>query len=144
MGMFDTIEIEKDIPNGPEAGEYQSKDLDCLMDYYTIDSNRLYKKVYKYHPVPKEKQKHILHLLESEYVGLLDINFHGWVEIYGAYETWKLKFTDGELKECKMTESLPRPQEKQDQDKDKITSKITYWSGDGYEYEIDEEEEDGY
>ena len=141
MGMFDTVEIEKDILNGPEAGEYQTKDLDCLMDYYAIENNRLYKKVYKYHPVPKEKQKHILHLIESEYVGLLDLNFHGWIEIYGVYETWELKFTDGELKECKMTESLPKPEQKEE---DKDQPKIAYWSGDGYEYEVDDNEEEGY
>lgn len=143
MGMFDTIEIEKDIPNGPESGEYQSKDLDCLMDCYSVENNRLYKKVYKYHPVPKERQKHVFHLVESEYIGLLDINFHGWIEIYGAYETWKLKFTDGELKECKMIESLPKPESKEEE-KENEQLKIAYWSGDGYEYEVDDDEEEGY
>lgn len=140
MSMFDSIEIEKDIPNGPDAGEYQSKDLDCLMDHYILEDNRLYKKIYKYNPVPKERRKNIFHLIESEFIGLLDLNFHGWIEIYGAYETWKLKFTDGEIKECKMTESLPKPEQKEQDN----PPEIAYWSGDGYEYEVDDDEDESY
>ena len=138
----DTIEIEKDIPNGPQSGEYQTKDLDCIMDQYIIENNRILKKIIKYHQVPKMEQKHPFHLLNSEFMGLLDVQFHGIIEIYGVYDTWQLKFTDGELKECKLTESLPKPQESK-QEKEEQPSHA-YWSGDGYEYELDDEEEDGY
>ena len=140
MGLFDTIEIEKDIPNGPESGEYQTKDLDCIMDQYVIENKRILKKIFKYHPVPKSEQKHLFHIVNSEFMGLLDVQYHGVIEMYGAYDTWKLKFTDGELKECKLTESLPKPEE----NKEEQQSSHAYWSGDGYEYELDEEEEQGY
>lgn len=106
MGVFDTIEIDKDILNGPKSGEYQTKDLECSMDTYHLEDGKLFKRMYRYNPVEKDKRKNFLQLHVREFVGLMDIQFHGWIEIYGAYDTWKLKFTDGELKECKLMESF--------------------------------------
>jgi hypothetical protein len=149
MGMFDTIEIENDIENGPKAGEYQTKNLDSALETYHIQGGRLIKRVYKYNPIEESKRKHKWHFMEAEFIGLMDIEYHGWIEIYGAYNTWKLKFTDGELKECKIMEQFNQPtvveeeEEEEEEIREKQTLKdgeIAYWSGDGGEYVIDEEE----
>ena len=152
MGMFDTIEVETSVENGPESGEYQTKDLESCLHTYVLEDNRLYLKLYKYKPVDESKKRHQLHFFESEYVGLSDTDFHGWLEIYGAYETWKLKFTDGELKECKLMESFAKPTgsanpQNEEQVAENQTLKdgeVAYWSGDGQEYTIDEEDDAGY
>jgi len=142
--MFDTIEIENDIHNGPKAGEYQTKDLDSALETYHIRDSKLIKRVYKYHTVEESKRKHKWHLIEAEFLGLMDIDYHGWIEIYGAYSTWRLKFTDGELKECKIMEQFNQPTVVEEEEiREKQTLKdgeIAYWSGDGGEYVIDEEE----
>ncbi len=149
MGMFDTIEIENDIQNGPKAGEYQTKDLDSALETYHIRDNRLIKRAYKYHAVEESKRKHKWHLMEAEFIGLMDIDYHGWIEIYGAYSTWRLKFTDGELKECKLMQQFNEPPVVKDEEKTKEeqtlkNGEIAYWSGDGGEYTVDEEDEAGY
>ena len=37
MGMFDWVNVEYPLPNGDESEKnWQTKDLDCLMDVYTI------------------------------------------------------------------------------------------------------------
>ena len=150
MGMFDTIEIENDIQNGPKAGEYQTKDLDCVLDTYHIQNSRLIKRVYRYQPVEESKRKHKWHMIQAEFIGLMDVDYHGWIEVYGAYSTWRLKFTDGELKECKLMEQFNEPTGSVNQDneeKENQTLKegeIAYWSGDGGEYTIDEEDDAGY
>lgn len=150
--MFDTIEIEVDIENGPESGEYQTKHLDCALDTYHLDNGRLFKRVYKYNPVEESRRKHKFHIFEAEFIGLMDIEFHGWIEIYGAYDTWKLKFTDGELKECKLMESFNKPtgsknieNEEQIAENESLKAgEVAYWSGDGGEYTVDEDDDAGY
>lgn len=104
--MFDTIEIEVDIVNGPKAGEYQTKDLESVMDTYVLENNKLYRKTYEFVKIKPKQDKPKWPLYKRKYLGLLDIEFHGWIEIYGAYDTWRLKFTDGELKECKLVETF--------------------------------------
>jgi hypothetical protein len=32
MGLFDTIEVVESIQDGPDAGEYQTKDLGSYLD----------------------------------------------------------------------------------------------------------------
>jgi hypothetical protein len=144
MGMFDTIEIENDIHNGPKAGEYQTKDLDSALETYHIRDSKLIKRVYKYHTVEESKRKHKWHLIEAEFVGLMDIDYHGWIEIYGAYSTWRLKFTDGELKESKLMQQFKEPPVIKEEEQTLKNGEIAYWSGDGQEYEVDEEDEAGY
>jgi len=146
MGVFDTIETEKDIPNGPEAGEYQTKDLDCVMDNYLIEEGRLCKRLYRFKSV--EPSKYTFKLYTSEYLGLLDTSFHGWIELYGAYSTWKLKFTDGDLKECKLMESF-EPTKREDELKELPEDGLDrdesdkYWSGDERQYDLDEDDYEG-
>jgi hypothetical protein len=41
MGMFDTITIEYPLPGENPYGykEFQTKDLDCVLDHYTVDAD---------------------------------------------------------------------------------------------------------
>jgi len=149
MGMFDTIEVEISVENGPGAGEYQTKDLGSCLNTYILENKRLYLKLYKYKPVEETKKRHQLHFFEAEYIGLSDTEFHGWIEIYGAYETWKLKFTDGELKEWKLMESFTKPigsatlQDEEQAVENEIlkSSEAAYWSGDDGEHMVDEDDD---
>jgi len=39
--MFDTINFAEDQPNGPKAGQYQTKDLPCNLDIYHVIDGEL-------------------------------------------------------------------------------------------------------
>ena len=105
MSLFDTIEIATSIEYGPQSGEYQTKDLDSCMDTYMLHNNRLYKRLIKYTVVPMEQRKHpIFGGLISTFIGLADTDYHGYITMYSAEETWKIKFTDGELVGAELTE----------------------------------------
>lgn len=137
--MFDDIEVVRDVENGPPAGEYQTKDLECLMEHFIIDSNRLYKKIVEYEFVPEEERRHpIFGIFRSKFKGLADTHHHGYIEMYDATSTWKLKFTDGELVSSKRTEYIePKLQNQQTSDEPEE------WSGDNKEYDFDPEEYEG-
>ncbi len=143
MGMFDTIEIVRDVDNGPKAGEFQSKDLDSVMDYYVLDNNRLYKKLIEYELIPEEERKHpIFGIFRSKFLGMKDTGYHGIIEAYSVNETWNLKFTDGDLVECLRTEYIPNdvdapPYEPNEEDSD------GEWGGDNRVYEYEPEEYEG-
>lgn len=96
--MFDTIEINEDVENGPTRGEYQTKDLECCLDTYILQNKRLLIKKVKYEHVQEEERTHpIFGIIRSVFLGLEDTQHHGYVEMYGDKATWKLKFTDGIL-----------------------------------------------
>lgn len=38
MGMFDTVKFRYRMPNGKVESDYQTKDLECLCDFYEISS----------------------------------------------------------------------------------------------------------
>ena len=139
MRMFDDIEVVRDIENGPPAGDYQTKDLECIMNHYIIDSGRLYKKLVEYVLVPEEERKHpILGMFRSKFKGLADTHHHGYIEMYDATSTWKLKFTDGELDKCERTHFIPLT------DRSSVTSDDPdEWSGDDKEQDFDPEEYEG-
>jgi len=139
MGMFDDVEVVRDIENGPPAGDYQTKDLECIMDHYIIDSDRLYKKLVEYEFVPEEERKHpILGMFRSKFKGLADTNHHGYIEMYDATSTWKLKFTDGELVKCERTQFIPLTDTSSQTSNDPDE-----WSGDNKEQDFDPEEYEG-
>jgi hypothetical protein len=147
MGMYDTVEIVEDIENGPLVGEYQTKSLENALYTYYIKDNRLILKMYKYEIVPEDERKHpIFGILRSVYIGDEDAKYHGWITIYGVDETWKLKFTDGELMETEFVEAHPRDpdnstfgslgENSQDQE-------VAYWMGEGYVVEEDNDNYEG-
>jgi len=141
VGMYDTIEIVRDIEDGPKAGEYQTKDLDSMMDYYVLDNNRLYKKLIEYELVPEEERKHpILGIFRSKFLGMKDTHHHGIIEAYSVNETWHLKFTDGDLVRCERTEYISNNTTSTSSDDNLDTNE---WSGDNREYEYDPEEYEG-
>lgn len=107
MSLFDTIEVIDNIPNGPYKDEYQTKDLECSMDTFLIENNRLLRRIVKYDLVPEEERRHpIFGVIKSTLVGLEDTNFDGVIEMYSSTTTWQLTFVKGKLKESKMTEYI--------------------------------------
>jgi hypothetical protein len=56
MGMFDYLHVEISLPGcPPDFNEFQTKDLDCLMDhYYLKDDGKLYFEKRIYEDVPEE------------------------------------------------------------------------------------------
>lgn len=145
MGMYDEVEIISDIQGGPPADDYQTKDLDNALDKYVLQNNRLYVKLMKYEVVPEEERKHpIFGVLRAKFLGMKDIQYHGIIEIYSPTQTWKLKFTDGELVESKMIEfhaNDPDDGEPDNNNKDS-DGDVEYWEGDNKEccyYDPEEE-----
>jgi len=145
--MFDTIEIEIDIENGPQAGEYQTKDLECVMDNYIIENKKLFRKAYKFNKIQPENKKYMWHMFSREFVGLVDTEFHGWIELYGAYDTWRIKFTDGELMECKLMENFEPEKENEELEEEEYAGHIGipdhYFDNNEREVEFDEDDYEG-
>jgi len=148
MGMFDTIEVSENIENGPDAGEYQTKDLGSYLDNYILKNNRLFLVQREIITVPENERIHpIFGMFRSIETGIVDSDFHGWIEMYGPYSTWKLKFTDGELMQSIFVQNDP--------DTAPITGGITedcqdeteevvaYWQGDSYTPEPDNDDYEG-
>lgn len=144
MGMFDEIEVIADIEGGPPADDYQTKDLENCLDKYVLQNNRLYVKLIKYEVVPEEERTHpIFGMLRGIFLGMKDTEYHGIIEIYSPTQTWKLKFTDGELVESKMIEFHPNDPDNTEPNNDGKDSDgdVEYWQGDNKEYHYEPEEE---
>lgn len=144
MGMFDDVEVLQDIENGPPADDYQTKDLDNVLDKYVLQNNRLYLKLIRYEVVPEEERTHpIFGMLRGKFLGMKDTEYHGIIEIYSPTQTWKLKFTDGELVESKMIEFHPDDPDNTEPNNDGKDSDgdVEYWQGDNKEYHYEPEEE---
>jgi hypothetical protein len=131
MGMFDDIEIPHNIKNGPPAGDYQTKDLSNALSIYVLQENRLYVKLIKYNVIPESERTHpFLGMLHSEFIGLKDVEHHGYIELYNSKGTWRLKFTDGELMESKMIELSDDPDTTEPINDGKDSNgEISYWQG---------------
>ncbi len=127
MGMFDTIKFENnfifnDITQDiiDENEDWQTKDLENLLQEYIIKDNFLYLKRYKKRRSTKQEYKKLIkdiyktktfksfkdtykNTLEEDY--LEKINYHGIIRIYNFSNkndkliNYKLKFTDGVLVE---------------------------------------------
>lgn len=105
MGLFDTIEVMNNSPYGPSKDEYQTTDLDSLMDTYILQDSKLYKRIIEYEPVPEEERKHpILGCIRSKFLGISEYKYTGHITMYSSTSTWVLKFVNGNLIENKMTE----------------------------------------
>ena len=148
MGMYDSIEITNNIENGPLVGEYQTKSLENALYTYYIKDNRLILKMYRYETVPEDERTHpIFGILRAVYLGDEDTNYHGWIDIYGVDETWKLKFTDGELVKTEFVEAHPKDPDNStigslgENSQDQEIEEVAYWVGDGY---VSEEDNDYY
>lgn len=131
MGMFDDVQVIYNIKNGPPSGDYQTKDLSNTLSIYVLQDNRLYVKLIKYHVVPESERTHpFLDILRSEFIGLKDVEHHGYIELYNSKETWKLKFTDGELMESKMIERSDDPDTTEPTNDGKDSNgEVSYWQG---------------
>ncbi len=148
MGMFDTIEVIEDIKDGPDAGEYQTKDLGSYLDNYFIKDSRLWLIKRRIEVVPEAERKHpVLGMFRSIEEETVDISFHGWVEMYGPYTTWKLKFTDGELMKSIFVahdpDTAPVTGSKDEDCQDDTEEVVAHWKGDGYVPEPDYDDYEG-
>jgi hypothetical protein len=105
MSLFDTIEVIDNITGGPFKDEYQTKDLESMLDTYLIENNKLLRRVIKYDLVPEEERKHpILGIIKTTMIGLEETDYNGIIEMYSSTSTWRLRFEKGQLMESKMTE----------------------------------------
>ena len=88
MGMFDEVNFSYRMPDGFEPNGFQTKDLDCLMDIYTIS---------------KAGRLILDTVFEQVERPLGDMNFSGLLNVYAtAYFTrmrheYDLEFNDGTL-----------------------------------------------
>lgn len=126
MGMFDRMYF--DVPLPPHdvvyGTEFQTKDLDCLMDEYQVRvDGRVYKRVVQYEYVPESERPpeppdsstfsekmawlHTSQRLVSD-TWSFDPDFHGYINFYGnvpvkpgsselVWRDYRAKFTDGRL-----------------------------------------------
>lgn len=97
MGMFDDVICEVELPDGkPNKCGFQTKDLDCQLDKYTITKDgRLTRARYRWNEA------------QNEYVpdGADVIQHHGYLNFYDynsdtkEWREFNAKFTDGKLVE---------------------------------------------
>ena len=120
MGMFDNVKIEYEMPD-PEIqnGNFQTKDLENLLDNYTITKEgRLILHQCHYEEVPEEERYYygkpewdenpifqFMGSMKSVFDKDVDLNFHGILEVHemlgDEWFSYNLKFTDGTLVEVK-------------------------------------------
>ena len=122
MGMFDDIHCDYPLPDGCQEKRFQTKDLDCQLDLYTMtaEGRLLKEEVDRYEPIPESEWTYVdaTGLLEQHWHELSkrrpifiqrDTNFHGILNFYTStgsnqdgtikwYE-YEAKFTDGVLVE---------------------------------------------
>lgn len=139
MGMFDTVTFEDvgqlPLPDKLKGfvlpNDFQTKDLECLMDEYVISNNSLHKKIYKYEDLTdSEYQEYLKSIEQFKSSSLYDFwkdsgkkkrvfdhletvrEMHGYVRVYDYvkdddseyYIEYNLKFTDGILVDIKLAE----------------------------------------
>lgn len=57
MGMFDTVFVEVDLPDGFKAESFQTKDFECSLDYFKIsEDGKLLFQDYSYEEIPEEER----------------------------------------------------------------------------------------
>lgn len=93
MGMFDYVRCDVPLPDGWEADELQTKDLECQMTTAWITAEgRLLVEDFEYEPVPEDELPYKDHPSPiMRFVGCLqktnrrwrDLNYHGMLEFYG-------------------------------------------------------------
>jgi len=122
MGMFDTVIIDYDWPDEITDTEFQTKDLEDMLDTYTInEEGRLVLHKHHHEEVPEEERPYygkpewdenpiyrIMGSINSVFDEYVDMNYHGMLEIHnfidGEWFSYNLKFTDGTLVDIERNE----------------------------------------
>lgn len=126
MGMFDNISVSSQLPFSEEMIAlgldknvyiFQTKDLDCLMDSYFIQEEKLFRQCYKTEKFIEGDQKaknwiDRLGHIEREEPYLQPIQFHGEIYFYDfvtnvqdKYDCWiefKATFSEGKLNQIEL------------------------------------------
>jgi hypothetical protein len=121
MGMFDDVLCERELPDGFEGRNFQTKDFGCDLDKYTITADGRLKRRYVSEHVPTDESEwryspddpDPLHRIWHEnskwrpVYSECDMSFHGILNFYtctgdrkdGTWEwfEYNAKFTDGQL-----------------------------------------------
>lgn len=117
MGMFDDIKCEYPLPDAEAQGEtFQTKDLDCLLDTFTITKEgRLMYHAYDTLIVPEDERtlckgippekrtelQKTCGMFGRKNERLEDENYHGYLRFYtsinGVQYEYMAKFTDGDV-----------------------------------------------
>lgn len=122
MGMFDELKCLYPLPDDEVQDQwFQTKNLECLMDRYTITKDgRLILHKVRYELVPEEERKYygtpewdesplaqMLGMLRSVPVGDIDLQYHGEIIFYtstGSHEDgdfrwyeYAARFNEGQL-----------------------------------------------
>jgi hypothetical protein len=118
MGMYDYLICEMSLPEQPRAPQsrtFQTKDLECLLERYTITvAGRLIHYAMRYEEVPLSERPHpelpFIGCMRAVPIGHIDTNFHGMLEFYTydsrTKESWsyEAKFTDGQCVDIRCLE----------------------------------------
>ena len=95
MGMFDDLECTMRMPDGHRGPHYQTKDLDCTLNYYRIDGGSLL----------------LVHLGSGT---TKDMNYHGKLNFYDLtrdhwWHEYEASFNNGSLESIKVIAVRPPP-----------------------------------
>ena len=110
MGMYDYLICEMPLPAqplAPQSRAFQTKDLECLLERYTITAaGRLIHHAIRYEEVPLSERPYpefsFIGCVRAISTGDIDTNFHGMLEFHTydslTKESWsyEAKFTDGQ------------------------------------------------
>lgn len=115
--MYDEITVHYPLPDNPPINVFQTKDLECMLDDYTITTEgRLIHHVYTYECVddPGSFVGYYMKIISAE---LVDTGYHGDLNFYntdrdsvtGGHTWWEYvaRFTDGTLQWIKRVEERP-------------------------------------
>ena len=118
MGMYDYFICEMPLPEQPRTPQsrtFQTKDLECLLERYTITAEgRLIHHTMRYEEVPPSERPYpefsFIGCMRAVPTGDIDTNFHGMLKFH-AYdsrtkESWsyEAKFTAGHCIEIRCLE----------------------------------------
>ena len=132
MGMFDEVKVLYPLPDPEVQGHaFQTKDLDCMMDDYTItNEGRLIHHTYQTEEVPEEEREYygtpewnerpfvrLFGMIRRVPTGDVDTEYHGDIHLYTHTGDWnndrasvveydyKARFTEGQLQWIKRVPS---------------------------------------
>lgn len=111
MGMFDDVRVEYPLPDKEaQDDDFQTKDLDCLMDAYVITKDgRLVKHEWDTEETPQAEKpypnaepgtmQYLFGFLRKKEGSerVIDTEYHGMLHFYSGDYAYLAKFTDGTL-----------------------------------------------